>query len=146
MPTAKYDKNSALNVGYGNYYTLRPGGAVSVKTGENLTLGARASLGFNSNNDDNGVRTGNFWALDMAAAYLTPVGVFGPHLMQVSQYEDDKGGSYGPNRFSATGVGMFYTTLIKPINAGLNFSYMKMVDSRNALSGSFVQLRLTKTF
>jgi hypothetical protein len=146
MPTAKYDKNSALNTGFGNYYTLRPGVAVSGRASEDLTLGAKVSLGLNSPNNDNGVRTGNFFGLDLAAAYLTPVGVFGPHVMYVSQYEDDKGGTFGGNRFNATGAGVFYTTLIRPINAGLNFSYMQMLGTRNALSGSFVQIRLTKAF
>ena len=146
MPTAKYDKNSVLNTGFGNYYTLRPGVAASGRASENLTLGAKVSLGLNSPNKDNGVRTGNFVGLDLAAAYLTPVGVFGPHVVYVSQYEDDQGGKFGGNRFNATGVGVFYTTLIRPINAGLNFSYMQMLDSRNALSGSFVQIRLTKAF
>ena len=146
MPTAKYDKNSVLNTGFGNYYTLRPGVAVSGRASENLTLGAKVSLGLNSPNNDNGVRTGNFFGLDLAAAYLTPVGVFGPHVMYVSQYEDDKGGTFGGNRFNATGAGVFYTTLIRPINAGLNFSYMQMLNTRNALSGSFVQIRLTKAF
>jgi len=103
-------------------------------------------LGINSPNTDNGIRTGNYWGLDMAAAYLTPIGVFGPHVLQVTQYEDDQGGTFGSNRFNATGAGLFYTTLIAPINAGLNLTYMKMVDSRNALSGSFVQIRLTKAF
>ncbi len=146
MPTGQYDKDSALNVGFGNYYTLRSGGAVSFKPNQNLTLGARASLGFNSPNTDNGVRTGNFWGLDLAAAYLTPIGVFGPHLLQVTQYEDDQGGTFGGNRFSATGAGVFYTTLIRPINAGMNLTYMKVFDSRNALNGSFVQIRITKRF
>jgi hypothetical protein len=120
--------------------------AVSGRASEDLTLGAKVSLGLNSPNNDNGVRTGNFVGLDLAAAYLTPVGIFGPHVMYVSQYEDDQGGAYGGNRFNATGAGVFYTTLIRPINAGLNFSYMQMLDSRNALSGSFVQIRLTKAF
>jgi hypothetical protein len=146
MPTGQYDKNSQLNVGYGNYYTLRPGVAVSTRPTDNLTLGARGSLGINSPNSDNGVRTGNYWALDLAAAYLTPIGVIGPHLMQVTQYDDDQGGTFGANRFSATGAGLFYTTLIQPINAGLNFSYMAILNSRNALSGSFVQVRLSKAF
>jgi hypothetical protein len=146
MPTAKYDKNSVLNTGFGNYYTLRPGVAVSGRASEDLTLGAKVSLGLNSPNNDNGVRTGNFYGLDLAAAYLTPIGVFGPHVMYVSQYEDDKGGTFGGNRFNATGAGVFYTTLIRPINAGLNFSYMQMLGTRNALSGSFVQIRLTKAF
>jgi len=146
MPTAKYDKNSVLNTGFGNYYTLRPGVAVSGRASEDLTLGAKVSLGLNSPNNDNGIRTGNFFGLDLAAAYLTPVGVFGPHVMYVSQYEDDQGGTFGGNRFNATGAGVFYTTLIRPINAGLNFSYMQMLNTRNALSGSFLQIRLTKAF
>lgn len=146
IPTGKYNKSDPLSIGYGNFYTLRPGGAVSIKANENLTVAARASLGINSRNVDNGVRSGNFWALDLAAAYRTPVGVVGPHLMKVTQYEDDQGGTFGANRFNATGAGVFFTTLIEPINAGLNFSYMKMFDSRNALSGSFLQLRLTKAF
>ncbi len=146
MPTGQYDKNSQLNVGFGNYYTLRPGVAVSTRPTDKLTLGARGSLGFNSPNSDNGVRTGNYWALDLAAAYLTPIGVFGPHLLQVTQYDDDQGGTFGANRFSATGAGLFYATLIQPINAGLNFSYMTILNSRNALSGSFVQVRLSKAF
>jgi len=148
MPTAKYDKDSALNLGYGNYYTLRPGAAVAYKTGNAMTLGARVSLGLNSANTDNGIRTGNFAALDLAGALMTPIGVVGPHLTHVSQYEDDQGGPayLGGNRFSATGVGFFYTTLIRPISAGLNIAYMKMFESRNALSGSFLQFRLTKAF
>jgi len=146
MPTAKYDKNSVLNTGFGNYYTLRPGVAVSGRASEDLTLGAKVSLGLNSPNNDNGIRTGNFFGLDLAAAYLTPVGVFGPHVMYVSQYEDDQGGTFGGNRFNATGAGVFYTTLIRPINAGLNFSYMQMLNTRNALSGSVLQIRLTKAF
>lgn len=146
MPTGQYDKNSQLNVGYGNYYTLRPGVAVSTRPTDKLTLGARGSLGLNTPNSDNGVRTGNYWALDLAAAYLTPIGVFGPHVMQVTQYDDDQGGTLGANRFSATGAGLFFTTLIQPINAGLNLSYMTILNSRNALSGSFVQVRLSKSF
>lgn len=146
MPTGQYDKSSQLNIGYGNYYTLRPGIAVSTRPTDKLTLGARGSLGLNTPNSDNGVRTGNYWALDLAAAYLTPIGVFGPHVMQVTQYDDDQGGTLGANRFSATGAGLFFTTLIQPINAGLNLSYMTILNSRNALSGSFVQVRLSKSF
>jgi hypothetical protein len=72
--------------------------------------------------------------------------VVGPHIIYVSQYEADQGGSLGDNKFSSTGAGLFFATLIPGINAGLNVAYMKTVDSRNALSGSFLQFRLTKAF
>lgn len=146
LPTAQYDKNSSLNLGYGNFYTLRPGLAVSYNTSDALTLGARTSVALNTRNTDNNVKSGNFYALDMAAAYKTGVGVIGPHLMFVNQFEDDDGGNYGPNRFSATGAGVFYTTKIAAIDAGLNISYMQMFEARNALSGNFFQIRLTKAF
>jgi hypothetical protein len=146
MPTGEYKSTSTLNVGFGNYYTLRPGVAVAYKTTDALTLGARTSLGINSPNTDNGIRTGNFYAIDLAAAYMTPIGVVGPHVIQLAQYEDDQGGTLGANRLSATGAGFFFATLIKPIGAGLNISYMQMLESRNSLSGSFIQVRLTKAF
>ena len=78
--------------------------------------------------------------------------------MHVQQFQDDSipavgridsKGNYSLvnfGRFSATGVGAVFTTLIKPLDAGINFSYMTMIDSKNALSGSFLQVRLTKAF
>jgi hypothetical protein len=146
LPTGDYDPASSINVGFGNCYTLRPGVAVAYTPGPAWTLGARASLGFNTRNKDNQVRSGNFAALDLAAAWRTPVGVFGPHVLHVQQVQDDSGGQFGGNRFSATGAGAFYTTLVPPLGAALNVSYLQMVRSRNALSGSFVQLRLSKAF
>lgn len=146
MPTGEYDKSSTLNIGFGKYYTFRPSVAMAYKTTEALTLGGRASLGLNSPNTDNGIRSGNFYALDLAAAYLTPVGVVGPHVVVLNQYEDDQGGALGANRLSSTGAGLFFTTRIDAIGAGLNISYMKTVDSRNSLSGSFFQVRVSKAF
>lgn len=146
IPTGDYDSRSAVNVGYGNYYTLRPGVAVAWSPSQDWTIGGRASLGFNTRNRDNDIRTGNFAALDLAAAYRTPIGVVGPHLIHVRQYQDDSGGNFGANRFNATGAGVFFATLVPPIGAVLNVSYMQMLEAKNALSGSFLQLRLSKAF
>jgi hypothetical protein len=146
MPTAKYDKNSGLNVGFGNYYTLRPGIAYSRDLNPTVTFGVRTSLGLNSPNTDNGIRSGNFYAIDMALAARTPIGVVGPHLLIANQYEADQGGQVGENQFKATAAGVFFTTLIPGLDAGLNLSYMKMLDSRYALSGSFIQARVSKKF
>ncbi len=151
-PTGAYDKNTkAINPGFGNFYTFRPGAAIAYKATENLTLGARASLAFNTVNKDNNWRSGDYYVIDLAAAYKTPIGVFGPHVLRVEQYKDDINatavtGSLGTNRFSSTGAGVFFTTLIPGINAGLNLSYMKTLESKNALSGSFIQARLSKVF
>lgn len=64
----------------------------------------------------------------------------------VRQVSDDLGGSVGPNRFAATGLGGFFTTRVPGVDAALNLYYMTMVNARNALSGSFYQLRLSKAF
>lgn len=153
VPTGSYDSTpSAVNTGYGKFYTLRTGGAIAYKATENLTLGSRVSLAFNTKNKDNNWRSGNFYVVDLAAAYKTPIGAFGPHVIHVDQYQDDAGsisvtgGSLGTNRFSSTGAGFFFTTLIPGVNAGLNLSYMKTLESKNALSGSFIQARLSKVF
>ena len=146
LPTGQYDANSAINIGFGNFYTLRPGVAVAYNASPSWTLAARGALAFNTRNRDNHLKSGDYTALDLAAAYRSPIGVIGPHVLIVKQHEDDDGGTQGANRFSASGAGIFYTTLIPGINAGLNLSYMKMIDARNALSGSFTQVRISKAF
>lgn len=146
MPTGKYDASSQINIGFGNFYTLRPGVAVAYNPSANWTLGARGSLGFNTRNKDNQIKSGDYGALDLAAAYRSPIGVFGPHVLLIKQYADDNGGTLGSNRFSSTGAGVFFTTLIPRIEAAVNLSYLTTLSSRNALSGSFYQLRVSKAF
>jgi hypothetical protein len=146
LPTGVFDQATGLNLGYGKFYTLRPSVTVAYNTSDNLTLGARTSLALNTRNTDNNVKSGNFYGLDLAASYRTSIGVFGPHVVFVNQYEDDDGGNYGSNRFSTSGAGLFFATKIPAIDAGLNISYMQAFDARNALSGNFIQFRLTKQF
>ena len=146
LPTGRYDAASQINVGFGNFYTLRPGAAVAYSPAKDWTLGVRGSLAFNTRNKDNQIKSGNYGALDLAAAYRSPIGVFGPHVLIVRQFTDDEGGALGSNRFSSTGAGFFFTTLIPQVETAVNLSVMKTISSRNALSGSFYQLRLTKAF
>ncbi len=146
LPTGQYDASSQINIGFGNFYTLRPGAAVAYSPTANWTLGARGSLAFNTRNKDNQIKSGDYGALDLAAAYRSPIGVFGPHVLLIRQYADDDGGTLGANRFSSTGAGFFYTALIPKVEAAVNLSYLKTLNSRNALSGSFYQLRVSKAF
>lgn len=149
MPTGnyKYVKDSLTpNIGFGNFYTLRTGLGVAYAASESVTLGARGSLGFNSQNTDNYVRSGDFYAIDLAAAFRTPVGVVGPHVIMLRQYTDDTGGTAGANRMSVTGAGFFYTVPIAALGGGLNISYMKTTDTKNSLVGDFVQFRFSKLF
>jgi hypothetical protein len=149
LPTGNYsyvEGRLAPNVGYGKYFTFRPGVGVAYTASENVTLGARGSLGFNTQNTENKVRSGDFYVIDLAAAFKTPVGVLGPHMTLMRQYTDDTGGTLGANRVSLNGAGVFAAFPIPAIGAGLNISYMKTTDARNSLSGSFVQARISKLF
>jgi hypothetical protein len=67
-------------------------------------------------------------------------------MTMMRQYTDDTGGQLGANRVSLTGAGVFAAFPIAAIGAGLNLSYMKTIDARNSLAGSFVQARLSKVF
>lgn len=146
MPTGQHDPASQLNAGFGNFYTLRTGAAVAYNPSPNWTLGARGSLAINTRNKDSQIRSGDYAALDLAAAYRSPIGVFGPHVVTIQQFTDDEGGTMGANRFRSTGAGFFFTTLVPSIETAVNLSYMKTLSSRNALSGEFYQLRISKAF
>lgn len=150
MPTGDYEYSPGAlkpNIGFGNYYTLRTGLGMAYTASESMTVGARGSLGFNSQNMDSYVRSGDYYGIDLAAAFRTPVGVVGPHLTMLRQYTDDTGSALGANRLSITGAGFFYTVPIVALGkAGLNIAYMKTTDTKNSLIGDFVQARLTKVF
>ena len=165
LPTGDYNKDfgqigpsgqpiPGVNIGFGNYYTLRPGLAVAYSPTPDWTIGAKASYGVNTRNKDNDIKSGEYVGIDVAAVYKTPIGVFGPHLMYVNQIKDDTYGdkssdqskALGANRFNVQGAGLVFTTLIPGIDAGLTLSYMNTLESKNALAGSFTMVRLTKKF
>lgn len=163
LPTGDYNSSVGLlgpagvagvNIGFGNYYTLRPGVAVAYSPNPDWTIGAKASYGINTKNKDNDIKSGDYVGIDLAAVYKTPIGVIGPHFIYVDQVKDDKYGArsvnqsqtFGANRFNMQGAGLVFTTVIPGTDAGLTLSYMNTLDSKNALSGSFTMVRITKKF
>ena len=163
LPTGDYNSSvgllgpagvSGVNIGFGNYYTLRPGIAVAYSPSSDWTIGAKASYGINTRNKDNDIKSGDYVGIDLAAVYKTPIGVIGPHFIYVDQVKDDTYGArsvnqaqtFGANRFNIQGAGLVFTTIIPGTDAGLTLSYMNTVDSKNALAGSFTMVRVTKKF
>jgi len=145
LPTGKYSPlGSTPNIGFGNFYTLRTGLALSYNATPDWRLGAKVSLGFNTRNKDTNVRSGNFGGVDLAALYRTSFGSLGPHLLYVQQYQSDSIDKYG--KFQDTSAGALFTALIKPLDASFNVSYMKTITSANALAGSFLRVRVSKGF
>lgn len=145
LPTGKYSPTGSVpNIGFGNFYTLRTGLAVSYNATPDWRLGAKMSLGFNTRNKDTDVRSGNFAGVDLAALYRTSFGSLGPHLLYVQQYQPDSTDQYG--KFNGTSAGALFNTPIKPLNVNISVSYMKAIKAANALSGSFLRLRVSKAF
>ncbi len=158
LPTGEYhglpsggQGTPAINLGAGKYYTTQPSTSIAYRATDKLTVGARATLGFNTTNKINDWKSGDFAALELAASYKTPIGVFGTQVVNVKQYQDDIGGQagnqpggYGANRFELVNAGLFYMTKVKDI--GLIVSYTGGLHAENALISNILSARLTKVF
>lgn len=146
MPTGKYDSARTTNISAGNFYTLRPSIQVSYLPTPDWAVAGRVTLGLNTRNRDNQIRSGNWLGLESAVGYRTPIGALGLHMIYARQFQDDSGGTLGENRFRSTGAGVFFTGLIPAINTSITVQYMSTISSRNSLSGKFVMVRMVKPF
>ncbi|WP_048439934.1 transporter [Caenimonas sp. SL110] len=146
IPTGEHDPAAPANIGFGRYVTLRPSVLLAYSPNDVLTVGSRLTVGLNSRNTDSDIRSGNFVAIEAGAALRTSFGAVGSQLVRVQQFQDDSGGIYGANRFRSTGIGVFYTVPVRALDLALTLQYMKMLETRNAQTGAFYQMRLSKQF
>jgi hypothetical protein len=144
LPTGKYDADPKPDAGTGNFRTLRPALQLAYLPTPKVALGAKLSLGINSRNRDNQLRSGNWFGMELAAGYKTPIGVVGVHALRVQQYQDDENNPFGNSRFRSTNAGAFFTTVVPGLDAVLTLQYIDTISSRHAKHGSFTQLRLIK--
>jgi hypothetical protein len=144
LPTGKYAADAKPDAGTGNFRTLRPAMQLAYLPAPHIALGAKLSLGLNTRNRDNQLRSGNWAGVELAAGYMTAVGVIGVHALRVQQYQDDDGNPFGPSRFRSTNAGAFFTTRVPGLDATLTLQYIDTTSSRYAKHGSFTQLRLIK--
>ncbi|WP_028103912.1 transporter [Pseudoduganella violaceinigra] len=144
LPSGKYSTDPKPDAGTGNFRTLRPALQIGYLPTPRIALGAKVSLGLNTRNHDNQLRSGNWFGVEVAAGYMTPIGVVGVHALRVQQYQDDDGNPFGPSRFRSTNAGAFFTTKIPGIDSVLTLQYIDTTSSRHAKHGSFTQLRLIK--
>lgn len=146
LPTGDYTPN-VPSIGFGNFYTLRPSVQAVYLPAPEIALAGKLTVGLNTRNSDNHLRSGDWAGLELAAGYRTPVGPVGVHAVYVQQYQDDSNNSFGASRISETNVGAFFTTRAPFIpGASLTLQYMGTVDARNARSGRFLQARILKLF
>lgn len=145
LPTGKYGADPQPDAGTGNFYTVRPAVQAAYLPSSRLALGAKLSLGLNSRNRDNQLRSGNWWGTELAAGYMTPVGVVGLHMLRVQQYQADDQNPLGPSRFRSTNGGVFFTTKLPGADTIVTLQSIATLSSRQAKHGSFTQLRLIKS-
>ena len=146
LPTGKYDDAAGPDIGFGNFYTFRPAVQVGYLATPDFAIGGKVTLGLNSKNKDNDLRSGDWLGLEAAAAYKTAIGAIGVHGVYVRQYQDDKNNDFGGSRFQTSNGGLFFTTRLPVVDAAVTIQLMKTLSSRNAKAGTFSQVRFVKVF
>jgi hypothetical protein len=146
LPTGKYASDPQPDSGNGNFRTLRPALQVAYLPVPQVALAAKVSVGLNGRNDDNRLRSGNWFGVELAAGWKTDIGVFGLHALRVQQYQDDDNNPLGPSRLRATNAGAFYTARLPGIGTIVTLQHMDTIASRNAKHSRFTQLRMIQLF
>jgi hypothetical protein len=146
LPTGKYSADPKPDIGVGNFYTFRPALQLAYLPTPEWAFAAKYSLGLNTRNRDNQLRSGNWMGFETAAGYKTPIGVIGLHAIRLQQYQDDDNNPFGASRARSTNGGAFFTTLVPGIDAALTIQYIKTFSSRNIKDATFTQARLIKVF
>ncbi len=157
VPTGAYDKNRGPNPGFGNFYTLRPGVAVSYALNpkasdqtwdSGVTVAGRLSYGFNSTNLETDYRSGDFVYAEGALSKVTGNWAFGANLLVIQQTTDDSGSGAinGGSRYKNFGFGPFLSYKLPGKDAGFNLHYSRNFGSQNALVSESLQIRFIKAW
>jgi hypothetical protein len=157
VPTGKYDKSRGPNPGFGNFYTLRPGVAVTYALtpsagpdswDRGVTVAGRVAFGINSTNKDTGYRSGNFVYLEGAAVKVQGNWGYGVNLALTQQINDDQsnGVAVANNRYKNYAVGPFVTYKLPGKSSAVNLHYSRNLGSRNAIVSQSLQVRLVSAW
>ena len=157
VPTGSYDKSRGPNPGFGNFYTLRPGIAVSYALNPKLTdqswdsgvtLAGRLSYGINTSNLETEYRSGDFVYAEGAVSKVTGNWAFGANLLGIQQVTDDSGSGAvnGGSRYKNYGFGPFLSYKLPGKDAGFNLHFSRNFGSQNALVSESLQIRFIKAW
>jgi len=156
-PTGAYDKNRGPNPGFGNFYTLRPGVAVTYSLNPNhsdsswdsgVTVAGRLSYGINSSNLETDYRSGNFVYTELGLTKVSGNWAVGANVLAIQQVTDDSGSgvSAGGSRYRNYGFGPFLSYKIPGKDAGFNLHFSRNFGSQNALVSESLQVRFIKAW
>ena len=157
IPTGAYDKTRGPNPGFGNFYTLRPGVAVTYALNPKLTdqswdsgvtLAGRLSYGINTSNLETDYRSGDFVYVEGALSKVTGNWAFGANLLGIQQVTDDtgSGATNGGGRYKNYGFGPFLSYKLPGKDAGFNLHFSRNFGSQNALASESLQIRFIKAW
>jgi hypothetical protein len=165
VPTGVYDKTRGPNPGFGNFYTLRPGVAVTYNLNPNhkdaswdagVTVAGRISYGMNSTNKDTDYRSGNFIYTEVGVVKVAGDWAFGANLLSTQQVTDDTSPIVGTSclgsvdaagcRYKTYGVGPFVAYKLPGKDAGFNLQYNENFGGSNAVVVKSWQLRFVKAW
>ena len=157
VPTGLYDKTRGPNPGFGNFYTLRPGVAVTYALNPKhtdaawdagVTVAARLSYGINTTNKDTDYRSGNFLYGELGVVKVMGDWAFGSNLLTTQQVSDDTGvgAPADGSRYRSYGIGPFLSYKLPGKDAGFNLQYSDTFGARNAIVVKALQLRFVKAW
>lgn len=165
VPTGVYDKKRGPNPGFGNFYTLRPGVAVTYNLNPNhlddawdagVTVAGRISYGINSTNSDTDYRSGDFIYTEVGVVKVTGHWAFGANLLATQQVTDDTGPVVGTSclgsvdaagcRYKTYGAGPFLAYKLPGKDAGFNLQYNTNFGGSNAVVVKSWQMRFVKAW
>ena len=157
VPTGSYDKNRGPNPGFGNFYTLRPGVAVTYNLNpkhsdeswdSGVTIAGRVSYGLNTRNKDTDYKSGNFIYSEGGIVKVRGDWAYGVNMFAIQQISDDtgSGATLGGNRYKTNGVGPFVSFKLPGKDAGFNLQYSDNFGGRNAIVAKSLQLRFVKAW
>lgn len=157
VPTGSYDKTRGPNPGFGNFYTLRPGVAVTYNLNPKhsdstwdagVTIAGRVSYGINTRNKDTDYKSGNFLYAEGGIVKVAGDWAYGVNVFTTQQMSDDTGtgAPAGGNRYKTNGFGPFVSYKLPGKDAGLNLQFSDNFGGRNAIVVKSLQLRLVKAW
>ena len=164
VPTGVYDKNRGPNPGFGNFYTLRPGVAVTYALNPThtdaawdagVTVAGRLSYGINTTNKETEYRSGNFIYGELGVIKVMGDWAFGSNLLAIQQVTDDSGSgapadgarlATNGGRYRSYGIGPFLSYKLPGKDAGFNLQYSDTFGERNAIAVKSLQVRFVKAW
>lgn len=155
IPTGDYNKNSAVNAGYGNFYTFRPSVQYGY-IGDGWDVGARAVLSFNTRNKDTDYKSGNMFNLDFQLMkFISDDFRLGLQGYVVQQISDDSSGdaltqasidAVDGNRMRTFALGPSLAWIMNGGEMMVEGKLLREFGSRNRSEGTAYWLTISKPF